>query len=126
MNMSMYNGTCTLYTTKCHSENIGVPGVMHDTNASQYIGLNEWDGSILADDGYPVADSRFIVSDNSMIHKEVRAPIEHVFGDVKVYSALVGAIYGRSSAWHDLAIWAAFILHNQRCYFGPLRPRLED
>jgi len=105
---------------------LGVPGAMHDTNASQYIALNAWNQSIMADDGYPAADPRFIVPDGSALHKEQRVPIEWVNGDIKRASNLVGYIYRNSSMWHEYAIYAALILHNMRKYFGPTHRRLDD
>eukprot|EP00483_Globobulimina_turgida_P001140 UN01142 len=83
----------------------GVPGRMCDSNASRYIGADNWDNSTLVDDGYP-ADSRFVRPDDSMEHKQARAHVEWLFGSTKMNCQMVGGVYRRSSSWHSMVIRA--------------------
>ena len=98
----------------------GVPGRMCDANACTMVAEDEWDNSMLVDDGYPHrTDRRMVGPDQTYEHTSQRSPIERLFGNTKNNSKVVGGYYMRNRNYHDLFIRSAFILENLRRIFGP-------
>ena len=91
---------------------LSIPGAMNDKFAARYVCQNDWVGSTLCDDGYPLNDPRFLCSDDTDEHKEARFVIEQAFANIKIRWKMVGSRFCRNRRWHSLAISAAFILNN--------------